>query len=61
MEQVRSIEIKLAEWYKQLPQLPTDVRHWLAHNIWWLAAIGAILSGIACIGVIAACSSRVSA
>lgn len=37
------------DWHKMTPHLPASGQKWLSENIWWVTAIGAILSAIATI------------
>ncbi|MBX9704984.1 MAG: hypothetical protein K5Q00_01920 [Gammaproteobacteria bacterium] len=47
MEFIKKLETTVAGWVKNLPHLPPAGQKWLAHNVWWIALIGAIASGIA--------------
>jgi hypothetical protein len=49
MEHLTKLEKKLLKWGESLPHLPKAAREWLGANIWWIALIGAILSGISVI------------
>ncbi len=40
------IELKIEAWLKAIPHLPTSGQRWLAENVWWMALVAAILSGI---------------
>lgn len=40
------IEQMIEKWLKAIPHLPKSGQRWLAENVWWIALIGAILSGI---------------
>jgi hypothetical protein len=46
MKFLHKIEKMIAGWLKNVPHLPVDGKKWLATNVWWLALIGAILTGI---------------
>lgn len=46
MEQIKKIELKLAEWYSASPHLPVRGQRWLAVNAWWIDLVGIILSVI---------------
>lgn len=46
MEQIKQLELKMAEWYKAVPHLPARGQAWLANNIWWIVLVGVILSGL---------------
>lgn len=54
MEQIKRIELKLADWYESAPRLPLRGRKWLAENVWWIDLIGVILSGISILAVVSA-------
>jgi hypothetical protein len=43
MEYIKKAEDKIGEWLKPVPHMPENWRKWLAANVWWLTAIGAIL------------------
>jgi uncharacterized membrane protein YhaH (DUF805 family) len=46
MELITKLENMVAGWLKPIPSLPKNVQKWLAENVWWLALISAILTGI---------------
>jgi len=46
MELVAKLERIVQEWYKNMPHLPDVARKWLADNVWWIAAVAAVLAGI---------------
>lgn len=46
MELLHKLERTILGWVKDVPHLPVGARKWLADNIWWIVAIGAVLSGI---------------
>lgn len=46
MEFVNKLETTIAGWVKNVPHLPVAGQKWLAQNVWWIALIGAILTGI---------------
>ena len=46
MEALSKLERTVLGWLKDVPHLPVSARKWLGDNIWWIALIGAILSGI---------------
>ena len=58
MEALSKLERTVAEWFKNVPHLPANARKWLGDNVWWIALIGAILSGI---GILALLGSLISA
>jgi hypothetical protein len=60
MELIRSLEKLVAGWLKNVPHLPPAGQKWLAENVWWIALIGAILSGIAALFSISAIMIAVS-
>jgi hypothetical protein len=47
MEFINKLETTVAGWVKNLPHLPPAGQKWLGQNVWWIALIGAIASGIA--------------
>ncbi len=48
MEWVAKLEKKAEAWIGslKLPKLPATARRWIGENVWWVAAVLAILSGI---------------
>jgi len=52
METVRSLEKTIAEWYKNVPHLPPNVRKWLGDNVWWIVVIGVVLSALSLFALI---------
>lgn len=63
MELINKLERSVTGWLKPLPNLPKSAQKWLAENVWWLALISAILTGISIlvlIGSITAYSAYVS-
>ena len=46
MEQVSKWEKQLAAWYENAPHLPQGGQKWLGANVWWIVAIGVVLSAI---------------
>lgn len=46
MEFVNKLETTIAGWVKNVPHLPVAGQKWLAQNVWWIALVGAILTGI---------------
>jgi hypothetical protein len=47
MELLAKLERQILTWAKGIPHLPLSARQWLGENIWWIALVGAILTGIA--------------
>lgn len=52
MESLSKLERKILGWLKDVPHLPVSVRQWLGENIWWIAVIGTVLTGIAVLGLL---------
>ncbi len=50
MEMLSKLERTVLGWLKSVPHLPANVRRWLGDNVWWIAAIGAVLTGLAALG-----------
>lgn len=46
MELLHKLEQQILKWIKGVPHLPTPARKWLGDNIWWIALIGTIVTGI---------------
>jgi hypothetical protein len=44
---VRKLEDMIEGWLKPIPHLPSTWRKWIAENIWWITAIGVVISAIA--------------
>jgi len=40
------VEQMIEKWLKAIPHLPKSGQRWLAENVWWMALVCAILSGI---------------
>lgn len=47
MEYISKLEKLVLGWAKDVPHLPVAGQKWLGANVWWIALIGAIISGIA--------------
>ncbi|MBC7564769.1 hypothetical protein H7100_00850 [Candidatus Saccharibacteria bacterium] len=47
MELISKLEKTVLGWAKNVPHLPAAGQKWLGQNVWWIALIGAIVSGIA--------------
>ncbi len=43
---LRELELKVADWLKSVPHLPTSAQTWLASNIWWIALVGGVITAI---------------
>ncbi|MGV9001652.1 MAG: hypothetical protein ACOH18_01710 [Candidatus Saccharimonadaceae bacterium] len=54
MEFLSQLERTVLGWYKSIPHLPVSVQKWLSDNVWWMAAIAAVLSGIGALGFLSA-------
>jgi uncharacterized membrane protein YhaH (DUF805 family) len=46
MDLITKLENKVLGWARSLPHLPASNKKWLGKNIWWLALIVAIFSGL---------------
>ena len=46
MEFISKLERTILKWAKNVPHLPSTVRRWVGDNVWWIALVGAILSGV---------------
>jgi hypothetical protein len=44
MVSISKIENTFTEWLKPIPHLPSNVRKWLAENVWWIMLVGVIMS-----------------
>lgn len=60
MDFVRKFELSLAKWLRHTPNLPKNVRDWLATNSWWIILVVAILSGITAVGALVGFVSKLS-
>lgn len=47
MHFITKLETIVHGWAKNVPHLPVEARKWLAQNVWWIAAVGAVLTAIA--------------
>lgn len=47
LKKLDNIETAVAERLEALPHLPEGLRAWLGANVWWIVAIGAVISVIA--------------
>ena len=47
LKKLDKIEAVVAERLEPLPHLPEGFRTWLGANVWWIVAIGAVVSAIA--------------
>jgi hypothetical protein len=50
MEYLSQLERTIHGWFKAVPHLPPGSQKWLADNVWWIAAVGAVLTGITALG-----------
>ena len=46
MELINKLEKIVLGWVKNVPHLPVAGQKWLAANVWWIALVGAVISGI---------------
>ena len=46
MDFLVKIEKRVFDWFKKSPNIPNEMRKWLADNVWWFVIIGLILSVI---------------
>ena len=46
MHFITKLERIVHGWAKNVPHLPVEARKWLAENVWWIAAIGAVLTAV---------------
>ncbi|HEY8992324.1 MAG TPA: hypothetical protein VIM37_00560 [Candidatus Microsaccharimonas sp.] len=60
MEFISKLEKVVLGWAKNVPHLPAAGQKWLGANIWWIALIGAIVSGIAFLFAIIALFTLIS-
>lgn len=60
MELIGKLEKTVMGWAKNVPHLPPAGQKWLGQNVWWIALIGAILSGISVLVSLAALATLVS-
>lgn len=61
MEFLTQLERTVLGWLKSVPHLPATVQKWLGDNVWWIALIGAILTGISVLWLIVSVFSNLSA
>jgi hypothetical protein len=60
MELITKLENMVAKWLKPIPSLPKSAQKWLAANVWWLALISAILTGLSILFSIGAIATYAS-
>jgi hypothetical protein len=60
MDYLNKLEKIVLGWAKNVPHLPLSAQKWLGDNVWWIALIGAILSGIAVLVTLAALFAAIS-
>ncbi len=51
MENIKQLEKQIEVWLKPVPHLPKSWCQWLTDNIWWLVAIGVVLSIFGILGL----------
>jgi len=61
MKILTQIERAILQWFKGVPHLPANAQKWLGTNVWWIAAAGAVLSGLAILGFLGVLFSGLSA
>ncbi|MEO5949989.1 MAG: hypothetical protein ABIQ04_00925 [Candidatus Saccharimonadales bacterium] len=54
MEQINKLQLTVAEWLKDVPHLPVEVRKWIAQNIWWITIVGVVFGAFGIIGALLA-------
>lgn len=47
MELLTKLEHQVLKWLKGVPHLPKSARSWLGENIWWIAVVALVFTGIA--------------
>lgn len=60
MELISKLEKLVLGWTKNVPHLPVAGQKWLGANVWWIALIGAIVSGISFLFAIAGLFTLIS-
>lgn len=60
MEFINKLEKTVLGWTKSVPHLPVVAQKWLGSNVWWIALVGAILSGIAVLFALVALSALIA-
>lgn len=50
MNALKNLEQTVAGWLKKAPRLPRVSKVWLGDNLWWVAAVFAVLTAIAVLG-----------
>lgn len=60
MKLLSKLEQMVLGWLKSVPHLPIGVRKWLGDNAWWIAAIGAVLTGISALWLLVALFSNMA-
>lgn len=61
MKFISQLERTVLGWLKNVPHLPQSARQWIADNVWWVAVIGAVLSGLGALGLLLGVSESLSA
>lgn len=60
MKLLSKLEQLVLGWLKAVPHLPNGVRKWLGDNAWWIAAVGAVLTGISALWTLVALFSNMA-
>lgn len=60
MELLTKLEHTVAGWLKEVPHLPNAIPQWLGNNLWWIALVGAIVSGLGAFGLVIGLFSSLS-
>ena len=60
MELLVKLERMIVQWLHEVPHLPGDVRKWLSDNVWWIAIVGAVATGVGILGLLATLFSNLS-
>lgn len=60
MNVISKLEKVVLGWAKNVPHLPPVAQKWLGANVWWVAAVGAVISAIAFLFVLAGVFTLVS-
>lgn len=52
MKLISQLERTVRGWLKNVPHLPASARQWIGENAWWIAAVGAVVSGLGALGLL---------